>query len=143
MTTFRLALGLLAFVSMPVAGHAGMLYSAPAQARPDPEKMWCSIVNVDRTPRFVTADIVSYAGGVVNSASMVLLPNEGRAVGDISGGGAWCRFTVEGSTKKFRAAAVYDDDGAYTVSDPGPVSPEEGASPCERSRVSRRRRSSR
>jgi hypothetical protein len=49
---------------------------------------------------------------------MVLLPNEGRAVGDISGGGAWCRFTVEGSTKKFRAAAIYDDGGEYTVSIP-------------------------
>jgi hypothetical protein len=118
MRTLRLAVGLLAFVSMPVAGHAGMLYTAPAQAGPDPEKMWCSIVNIDRSARYVTAEILDYAGIPVNAASTVLPPNEGRALGDISGGGAWCRFTVEGSTKKFRAAAVYDDGSAYTVSIP-------------------------
>jgi len=118
MRTLRLAVGLLAFVGMPVLGHAGTLYTAPAQAGSDPEKMWCSIVNIDRTPRFVTAEILDYAGVPVNGTSAVLLPNEARALGDISGGGAWCRFTVEGSTKKFRAAAVYDDGSAYTVSIP-------------------------
>ena len=118
MRTFRLALGLLAFVSVPVAGHAGMLYTAPAQAGPNPEKMWCNIVNVDRTPRDVTIEILDYAGVPVNGTGDVLLPNETHALGDISGAGAWCRFTVEGSTKKFRAAAVYDDGSAYTVSIP-------------------------
>jgi hypothetical protein len=119
MRTFRIVVGLLAFAGMPIAAaHAGMLSSAPAQARPHPEKMWCSIVNVDRTPRHVTIDIMSYAGNAVNGAGVLLLPNEASAVGDLTGGGAWCRFTVEGSTKKFRATAIYDDGSAYTVSIP-------------------------
>lgn len=119
MRPLRIAIGLLVFVVSPSTQcHAGMLATAPAQSRPDPEKMWCSIVNVDRTPRVVFAHIVDYAGVVVNTGSKTLLPSEALAVGDISGDGAYCRFNVDGSTKKFRAAAIYDDGSTYTVSIP-------------------------
>jgi len=120
MRTLEMTVALLVFVGTLGTGHAGVLATAPAQAAPGPEnKMWCSIVNIDRAPRFVITDILDYAGNVLDSSSSeVLLPNHGRAVGDITGNGVWCRFTVEGSTKKFRAAAVYDDGSAYTVSIP-------------------------
>jgi hypothetical protein len=108
---------LLALASAaPATARAAILATAPAQSKASPGKMWCSVLNLNTTGRVVTVELVDYAGGVVNSAALMLLPNKGQAIGDASGGAAWCRFTVEGSSRKFRTAAVYDSGTAYTVS---------------------------
>jgi hypothetical protein len=113
------AAAVLALATAPVA-HAAVLASAPALAAyPSLQIVYCDIVNLDKVPRNVTIDIVDYFGNVIGtSGSQTVLPSQGNAFGDGSGNGAWCRFTVDGSAKKYRAMAVYDNGSAYTVSVP-------------------------
>jgi hypothetical protein len=119
MRTLQTLAAALALASAPLApARAAILATAPAQAGASPQRMWCSIVNLNPAPHAVTVELMDYAGDVVNHAGMLLLPNEGQSIGDASGNAAWCRFTVDTSPRKFRAAAIYDSGTAYTVSIP-------------------------
>jgi hypothetical protein len=87
-------------------------------AYPSLQTIYCDIVNLNTSPKNATIDVVDYFGNVIISGSFTILPSQGMAVGDPTGSGAWCRFTVDGSAKKYRAMAIYDNASAYTVSLP-------------------------
>jgi hypothetical protein len=108
----------LALASAPAAHAAQVLATAPGLAAyPQLQVLYCDIVNVDKVQRNVTIDIMDYFGNVIlGPLTQPLPPNNGTALGDGSGNGAWCRFTVDGSAKKFRAMAIYDNGSAYTTS---------------------------
>jgi hypothetical protein len=110
----------LALGSVPAAQAASVLASAPALgAYPTNQVIYCDIVNLYTAPKNVTIEIMDYFGNVVTSLpTSTLGPNQGTAWGDASGNGAWCRFTVDGSAKKYRAVAIYDNGTSYTVSLP-------------------------
>jgi hypothetical protein len=95
-----------------------VMASAPALALyPSLQTIYCDILNLNTTQKDVTIEIMDYTGTVVSGPStFTLQPNEGQALGDGTGAGAWCRFTVDGSTKKYRAMAIYDNGTAYTTS---------------------------
>jgi hypothetical protein len=115
-----LAAGLL-LATIATSAHAGkVLWTAPALgAYPSTQTVYCDIVNVGTTPQDVTIDILDYFGNVVlGGFSQPLAPEQGTALGDGSGAGARCRFTVTGSTKKVRAMAVYDNGSQYTIAVP-------------------------
>jgi hypothetical protein len=106
-------------LSVTGTSHAGVMATAPALAAyPTTQTIYCDIVNLNTTPKNVTIDILDYFGNVVNTGTITVLPSQGNAVGDGSGQGAWCRFTVDGSAKKYRAMAIYDNASSYTVSVP-------------------------
>jgi hypothetical protein len=76
----------------------------------------CNILNMNKTPKSVTIEIMSYGGAVVDTAGpQTLAPQQGLTIGDSANLVAWCRFTVDGSTKKYRAAAVYSDAGVINA----------------------------
>jgi hypothetical protein len=115
-----MAAGML-LATLATSAHAGkVLWTAPAQgAYPGLQTLFCDIVNVGTTPQEVTIDILDYFGNVVQGPlQQLLVPEQGTALGDGSGSGARCRFTVSGSTKKVRAIAMYDNGSAYTVAIP-------------------------
>jgi hypothetical protein len=115
-----LAAGML-LATFATSAHAGkVLWTAPALgAYPQNQTIYCDIVNVAPTPQSVTVEILDYFGNVVGfPLTQVLPPEQGTANGDASGNGARCRFTVQGSTKKVRAMAIYDNGTSYTVAVP-------------------------
>ena len=115
-----LAAGVM-LATLATSAHAGkVLWTAPALgAYPTLQTIYCDVVNVGTTPQTVTIDVLDYFGNVVQGGFQQLLsPEQGTAVGDASGQGARCRFTVSGSTKKVRAMAVYDNGSAYTIAVP-------------------------
>ena len=103
------------------AAHAGTKIMATAPAnRTYPlagtQQLNCSILNANTTAKTVTVDIMDYGGTVVDtSGSLTLAPLTGITIGDGVGYVAWCRFTVDGSTKKYRAAAYYTESGIPTT----------------------------
>ena len=110
---------LLAGVGGPAAFGATLATAPVPNNIPMVHTVWCDITNIDGVPRDITIDVMDAFGGVVSSSGQVPLPpSAGFAHSDTSGGAAWCRFTVSGSAKKFRALAVYDDGTHYTVSVP-------------------------
>lgn len=101
--------------------HAGPKYlvSAPAIRTTPAQTLYCDIVNLDSSPQDIIIDVMDYNGNVtVGPLPIQLPPNYGYYLPDTSLSGAWCRFTVNTSTKKFRAIAVYDQGTAYTVTIP-------------------------
>lgn len=98
---------------------ATILYTAPAQA--GSETLWCDIVNVSpptAPPKDITIDVIDYDANVVASSGPTSLSSgHGTYVGDFSGDGAYCRFTVTGAAKLYRAMAIYGN-GSYTVAVP-------------------------
>jgi hypothetical protein len=98
-----------------------VLWTAPAlHMYPTNQTLYCDVVNVGTTPQDVTIEILDYYGAVTSGpVTSTLGPEQGNALGEASPlGGARCRFTVSGSTKKVRAIAVYDNGSAYTVAFP-------------------------
>ena len=104
------------------AAAATVLYTAPAGAfYPTTQTLYCDILNVNKagaSAKAVTIAILDYDGNVVVTQSFSLGSGHGDALGDSSGNGAYCRFTVEGPAKMFRAMAIYDNGSAYTVAVP-------------------------
>jgi hypothetical protein len=96
---------------------ATILYTAPCYAGSD--VLWCTILNVSPAHRDISIDIMDYDGNVVaSSGHFSLSSGNGDALGDWSGNGAYCRFTVTGSAKLFRAMAIYDSGSGYTITVP-------------------------
>jgi hypothetical protein len=105
------------------SAHAGakVMVTAPAMhIYPAAQTMYCDIVNVGKVPADVTIEAVDYFGSVTaGPITQTLPPFNGTALGDsATDGGAFCRFTVSGSTKSFRAMAIYDNGSSYTVAVP-------------------------
>lgn len=111
------------------AAHAGPKYimTAPALRTVGvSQTIFCDIVNLDVVNQDVIIEVMDINGGVVVSLPWTLLPNSGFYQNDSSGNGAWCRFTVNTSTKRFRGIAAYDagiltggTGDHYTITIPG------------------------
>lgn len=96
-----------------------IIASAPANRyypMPLNQRIDCNILNLNKTAQNVQIDLMNYSGGVIaTSGQVTLAPSTGTSFGDSTDEVAWCRFLVSGSTKKYRAAAVYSDTGVYTT----------------------------
>ena len=80
------------------------------------QRIDCNILNLNKTARNVQIDLMDYSGFVHATSGPVLLsPSQGTSFGDSTNQVAWCRFIVDGSTKKYRAAAVYSEAGIFTT----------------------------
>jgi hypothetical protein len=102
------------------AGTKFMISPPIPQNLPTLQTMYCDITNLNKTDKTVTIEILDTNGAVISGGgpTMVMLtPNEATAFGGFSTG-AYCRFTVDGSTKKYRAVAIYDNGTDYTISVP-------------------------
>lgn len=113
---------LLVLATAPAYGGTKIMASAPAERDyPNfsmPQNMRCNILNLNKTAKPVTIDVLDYSGNVVStSGPLVLAPSTAAShlSGDPFGVAAVCRFTVEGSTKKWRAVATYDNGTRYTT----------------------------
>ena len=113
--------GVLSLLGSPAA-YAGtkILATAPALVSypGSGQTMRCNILNLNTKPSTVTIEALDYFGGVVSATGPITInPQSGAEHTDTSSGGqaAWCRFTVDGSTKKYRAVATYHDAAGYTT----------------------------
>lgn len=96
------------------------LMSAPAlRSFPASQTLFCDLVNLDVAPQDVIFEVMDYNGTVTaGPLPFTLAPNNGYYLPDYTGNGAWCRFTVNTSTKKFRGIAIYDDGTTYVATIP-------------------------
>jgi hypothetical protein len=71
-------------------------------------------------PGTVTIEILDYPGNAISSFGPLTLDGgEATAFSDGgSGDGVSCKFTVSGSSKRWRGVAVYDNDTDYTIAIP-------------------------
>jgi hypothetical protein len=104
----------------PVA-QAGVLATPPVPNNiPTPGTLYCDIVNLNSSDKDVTTEIVDINGVVVAGPfSSTVPPFTGVAYSDFGSGGAWCRWTVEGSAKKYRGLAAFDNGSTYAITVPG------------------------
>ncbi len=93
------------------------LASAPAAAYyPTGGPLRCNILNMDINTQDVIIEAVDYSGTVISSSPLTsLAPQTGTSFIDATQAAAYCRFTVNTSTKKFRAVAVYENATSYTA----------------------------
>lgn len=111
----------LAALCLAAPAHAGQRYmaSAPAQrSYPSTQTLRCNILNLNNTAQSVVIESMDYNGiATSTSGELVIAPQTGAShvAVDSFGDSAYCRFTVNGSTKNFRAVAVYDDATQYTT----------------------------
>lgn len=85
------------------------------------QTLHCDISNLDDDPQQVTIEGMNYAGTVVDGPYTTSIPG-GAAdyLQTFAADAAWCRFTVNTSTKKFRGIAIYDNAAyGYTITIPG------------------------
>ena len=108
-------------LSIAPAAYAGskIMASGPAaRYYPNTQAMHCNILNLHDEAKPVTIDALDYSGSVVTtSGELILPPSTGASLiasGDFDQA-AVCRFSVDGSTKKYRAVATYDDGAQYTT----------------------------
>jgi hypothetical protein len=101
------------FAASAPAVHAGtkiMATGPGARTYPSTQQLDCNILNANKTAKTVTIDVMDYFGNVsASSGPLVLNPQTGASQTDTGFGGAWCRFTVDGSPKKYRAGAAYSN----------------------------------
>ena len=104
------------------AAYAGtsILATAPASAIVSgaQQQMWCNLVNLDTSAQTVTTSVLDFDGTLLAITQVTVEPNQGTYLPDGSGQGAWCKFTVNTSPKKFRAMAIYSGAHGYTASVP-------------------------
>jgi hypothetical protein len=115
-----LAIALLTLTSASTV-HAGtkILASAPAPLGAG-NTMFCDVTNLDPVDSVdVATEIMDVGGNVIVGPSLnTIPPSTGGDVGSNNPLAAWCRFTVNGSTKNLRGMAVYDNGTSYTMSLP-------------------------
>jgi hypothetical protein len=109
--------------SLAATSHAAVLVSAPARSGYPSfsgRTLYCDIRNISSGNGIVTIDILDYSGNVLTSfGPLTLASMEGTAFSDGgTGDGVSCRFTVSGSSKKWRGVAVYDNGTDYTMAIP-------------------------
>lgn len=121
MSKISMVLAVATLVSMTSTARAGgVLVTAPASASyPTAQTLYCDALNAGTKPLTITFEAVQYDGTVdASQVDTILAPGQGDAL-LAAGGSAYCRFTVtKGSSKKVRAAALYDDGAGYTVAIP-------------------------
>lgn len=114
------AAALLALTSASAA-HAGtkVLATAPATATGG-QTMFCDITNIDlNATKDVTSEIMDINGNTLQGPTLQTVPAGGGVFfGPATAPGAWCRWTVTGSTKRLRGMAIYDNGITYTMSLP-------------------------
>ena len=98
--------------------QATVLSSAPIEGYPSDQTLSCNIVNLNITAEDREIELLDYSGNVIAGDTFGLLPNHGQALASASGSAAWCRFTVDGSARSYRAVALYDKGGEYTTAMP-------------------------
>lgn len=96
------------------AVHAGtkiMATGPGSRFYPGEQQMDCNILNANKAAKTVIIEVMDYDGAVSDtSGPLVLNPQAGAsltATGFLNT--SWCRFTVEGSPKKYRAGAAYSN----------------------------------
>lgn len=111
--------GIALAVSSASVAHAAKVLATPPVVNGTPalQVMYCDIANLNPAPANVTIEIMDINGIVLVGpfGPILLQPEEGVAIPETTGSGAWCRFTVDGSPKKWRGVAVYDDGNDYTA----------------------------
>ena len=92
----------LAGSSAAFAGTKIMATGPAARFYPDfSQRIDCNILNMNTSAKTVTIDLMDYFGTVLASTGpLVLAPQTGASLGDTVDSTSWCRFSVEGSTKK-------------------------------------------
>lgn len=96
------------------AVHAGtkiMATGPGSRFYPQQQQMDCNILNANKSAKTVMIEVMDYDGTITDtSGPLVLAPQTGAsltATGFLNT--SWCRFTVEGSPKKYRAGAAYSN----------------------------------
>ena len=106
-----LAIGVTIGLGMPGVGHAaGTLYTFGHTTHyPEDQYVDCIAQNFNTSPQTVTIDVLDAFGAVANSTGPVPVA-AGQAIDIVLAPGfpvtTACRFTVTGSVKKWRAAAM-------------------------------------
>ena len=102
--------------------EAGTLYTAPvSQSFPAAQTLCCTILNVSSGPRPVEMQVIEYDSNFVGGGSNGGLGSKeaSRVCVPASLTGAYCKFVVLGSSRSYRAAAIYyDAAGVYTAAVP-------------------------
>jgi hypothetical protein len=112
-------LSALLLTTLAPAAYAGtkiMATGPGSRFYPTSQQLDCNILNANKKDKLVTIDIMDYFGNVVVTSGPILMPPyTGATASDNLGSSAWCRFTVDGNPKGYRAAAVYSTPTAgYT-----------------------------
>lgn len=109
----------LLVLSAAPAAFAGqkIMASAPANNQyPTLQSMRCNIVNLNSTTKSVTIDVIDYNGVALESGGPYALSSLQSVSYLVSTPfAAYCRFTVDGNPKKYRAVATYDNGTTYTT----------------------------
>ena len=114
---------LLMLAAAPAYAGPKIMASAPASnGYPTPQDLRCNILNLNKTAKPVTIDVLDYSGNIVStSGPLVLAPSTAAShLATDPFSSAVCRFTVEGSTKKYRAVATYNNGASYTTAHAAP-----------------------
>lgn len=116
---FCLAIVLTLCASSAAVAGTKIMSTGPAQVSYPSflgNTLHCNILNLYTTPRPVTIEAVDYLGVVTDtSGPLVLAPSTAATLTVVSNNTARCRFTVDGSAKKYRAAAAYENGSRYTI----------------------------
>lgn len=109
-----LAASLLTLAS---TAHAVVLGTAPTSGDFAGDDLYCNIVNFGPGTVTVTTEVKDFDGNVVVSCVDTLASGAGQGCLSTSGSGAYCRFTVPGPARNFRAGAIYVDtmSGEYSA----------------------------
>ena len=104
----------IAFAPAVHAGTKIMATGPGSRSYPNfgsPQKLDCNILNANKTAKPVTIEVMDYNGIVTDtSGPLVLPPYTGATLTSVTDPyAAWCRFTVDGSPKKYRAGAAYSN----------------------------------
>lgn len=109
----------LLVLSAAPAAFAGQKIMASAPANniyPTAQTMRCNIVNLNSTAKQVTVDAIDYSGIALETGGPYnLLPLQSISYLVSTPFAAYCRFTVDGNPKKYRAVATYDNGTSYTT----------------------------
>jgi hypothetical protein len=116
MTARRVAMTAGAVLLWSGVAAADVLHSPPLVAE-GKNLLDCYLVNVSRSPRWVTIEVLNRAGQVVEKASTTLGPGEE----DVARTGAEklgrvCRFTVQGKARDYRGSVLVRSEGVGAIS---------------------------
>ena len=105
------AVGIALALGMPAVGHAaGVMYSfIHTTYFPEPLLVDCVAQNFNTGPQTITIDAIDASGSVVSSTGPILLAPGSIAELPNPDSGPFmttCRYTVTGSIKKWRGAAI-------------------------------------
>lgn len=103
-------------IALAFAGtaSAGKLATPPAQANFGGQAMYCDIVNMSNVSASVTIEAKDYSGVVTSTLTQTLAPDHAVSLLE-PGTGAYCVFTVPGKVKQYQAAAIFYNNGVYTM----------------------------